>query len=329
MRGDSGVQKVTATILNCTTAEYDDVFAGSNTSNRANPPTTVSCSELGALFECDPRLTLRGLWLRKTRKQPERVAPGYVLAGQRYEPAVRQWYLDRHPGYTWDASNASRDVVGRRKGNLEGHEDGVVTTASGAQWVGEIKLNLVPGQRWYEVPLWNQWQVHGYMALTDLPAAVVVQCVELEERNGVIVAIDCREWLIEADRKVQAAILWETRRFIREHVRTGRPPAAVPRDLDTLKREAPTVESVTLPAQWCADLASYETLRAERRKLDAASAKIDRLLQAFETDVLDAMGEAETAFLPDGTRLIRKRQDRKGFTVGPATTYKLVIERIK
>lgn len=287
----------------------------------------VSCSELGALFECDPRLTLRGLYLRKTREQPERVAPGYVLAGHRYEPAVRQWYLDRHPGYSWDFSHASRDVQGRRKGNLEGHEDGVVTTAAGAQWIGEIKLNLVPGQRWFEVPIWNQWQVQGYMVLTGLPAAVVVQCVELEERNGVVVAIDCREWLIEADRRVQAAILWEARRFIREHVRTGRPPSAVPRDLDDLKREEPTVYSVALDENIASHASVWSTIRAEIAEHESRARKLQKEADAHQTIVLDAMGEAEVAFLPDGTLLRRKRQERKGHTVAPSTTYKLVIER--
>lgn len=309
---------MTTTILECTTAEF-----------LADPAPSVSCSELGALFECDPRLTKRGLWLRKTRPQPERVAPGYILAGHRYEPAVRQWYIDRHPGYTWDFSNASRDVPGRRKGNLSGHEDGVITTSAGAQWIGEIKLNLVPGQRWFDVPLWNQWQVQGYMALTGLPAAVVVQCVELEERNGVVVAIDCREWLIEADRKVQAAILWEARRFIRDHVRTGRPPQAVPRDIDDLKREAPTTPAVELPETLVETVDLLGATREAISGYERLARTATKQREAIETDILAAMGNAETALLPDGTRLTRKRQDRKGHTVAPSTTYRLVIERNK
>lgn len=292
-----------------------------------SPIEHVSCSELGALFECDPRLTLRGLYLRKTREQPERVAPGYVLAGRWYEPAIRQWYLDRHPEYAWDAQHADYTTEPLRKGNLTGHPDGIITTAHGAQWIAEAKLALMPGQRWHEVPLWYQWQVQGYMALTGLPAAVVVQCVELEERNGVVVAIDCREWLIEGDRRVQAAILWEARRFIREHVRTGQPPSAVPRDLDDMKREEPTVYSVALDENIASHASVLSTIRAEIAEHESRARKLQKEADAHQTVVLDAMGEAETAFLPDGTVLRRKRQDRKGFTVAPSTTYKLVIER--
>lgn len=287
----------------------------------------VSCSELGALFECDPRLTLRGLWLRKTREQAERVAPGYVLAGRWYEPAIRQWYLDRHPGYAWDAQHADYNMEPLRKGNLSGHPDGIITTAQGAQWIAEAKLALMPGQRWHDVPLWYQWQVQGYMALTGLPAAVVVQCWNIEERNGVVVAIDCREWLIEADRRVQAAILWEARRFIREHVRTGKPPSAVPRDIEDLRREQPTKSGVMLGQVWADGAAEWTIAQERRRALLRQAAATEKLEREWETGVVAAMGDAEVAYLPDGTVLRRKRQDRKGFTVEPSTTWKLTIER--
>lgn len=288
----------------------------------------VSCSELGALFECDPRLTLRGLYLRKTSEQPERVAPGYMLAGRWYEPAIRQWYLDRHPGYAWDAQHADYTTAPLRKGNLSGHPDGIVTTPNGARWIAEAKLALMPGQRWYGVPLWYQWQVQGYMALTGLQAAVVVQCVELEERNGVVVAIDCREWLIEADRRVQAAILWEARRFIREHVRTGRPPAAVPRDLDDLKREepaTPAAKQMTKTAEVTALL--WQKKRAEQAAHEAKARALAKEAALDEAWLVQEMDGCEAGVLPDGTLLRRKRQDRKGFTVAPSTTWKLTIER--
>lgn len=301
---------MTSQRIDCTTAE------------------SVSCSELGALFECDPRLTLRGLWLRKTRKQPERIAPGYVLAGRWYEPAIRQWYLDRHPGYAWDEQHADYTTEPLRKGNLSGHPDGIVTTAQGARWIAEAKLALMPGQRWYDVPLWYQWQVQGYLALTGLPAAVVVQCVELEERNGVVVAIDCREWLIEADRRVQAAILWEARRFIREHVRTGKPPAAVPRDLDAMKREEPRSGVVAeLPIDIANLVSQWRALKEQQSGYEAQARNTAKAVARDEAAILEAMGAAETACLPDGTVLRRKRQDRKGHTVAPSTTYRLVIER--
>ncbi len=309
---------MTAQRLNCTTAEY-----------LADPAQHVSCSELGALFECDPRLTQRGLWLRKTRKQPERVAPGYVLAGRWYEPAIRQWYLDRHPGYAWDAQHADHTTEPLRKGNLSGHPDGIVTTAQGAKWIAEAKLAIMPGQRWRDVPLWYQWQVQGYMALTGLPAAVVVQCWNIEERNGVVVAIDCHPWLIEADRKVQAAILWEARRFIREHVRTGKPPSAVPRDLDDMKRETPTLRHAALDENIASHASVWSTIRVEIAEHETQTRKLQKEADAHQAILLDAMGEAEAALLPDGTVLRRKRQDRKGFTVAPSTTYKLVIERTK
>lgn len=311
---------MTAQRLHISTAEY-----------LADSAQTVSCSELGALFECDPRLTLRGLYLRKTRAQPERVAPGYVLAGRWYEAAVRQWYIDRHPGYAWDAQHADHTTTPLRKGNLTGHPDGIVTTAAGARWIAEAKLALMPGQWWREVPLWYQWQVHGYMALTGLPAAVVVQCTELEERNGVVIAINCREWLIETDRKVQAAILWEARRFIREHVRTGRPPAAVPRDLEALKREAPAMGHM-VPLN-SGDIAIVEAwLRAKNQQslAEATARRLAKAVAQYETAILDRMGDADTAVLPGCSEVLRrKRQERKGHTVAPATTYRLVIEREK
>lgn len=272
-------------------------------------------------------MTIRQLFLETTGQAHKRTTTTPMLMGQVFEAPVVEWYLARHPGYTWDASKAHHRTAPLVRGRLHCHPDGLITLPrrDKPSVNGEVKVPRMP---WFDgVPLHAQWQAQGQMAVTGFEACVIVECVDLEVRGDEIVHIHCREHLIERDETVHEAIMEACDRFFTDHVLPRRPPPAEARDVHDMRREAPDESAVELPEHWVADLAHYETLTAERKRLNGDASKITKLLEAWEAQAIDAMGSAETAHLPDGTILRRKKTERRGHVVAPSTTWHLKIER--
>lgn len=294
---------------------------------------TIGCSELGALFGVDPRCTRRHLYLRLIGESPERTTTAPMLVGQVFEPAIAAWYVERHPGYRWDSKYARVESPPLVLGRLHGHPDGLITVTgdSSPSVNGEIKIPLHSRYAWvHGVPVNHQWQAQGQMALAGFKACVVVECVDLELRGDEVVHIHCREHLVERDESVHAAILEECERFFVDHVIPRVPPPAVAEDFDDLKAQPPQ-EGVTIDlsgellevaTQWRYDI-------RDRKKAERDAREIEAQQRARETRILEAMGSASIARLPNGAVIERKARHRREFVMPASTSYHLVYKEPK
>lgn len=293
---------------------------------------TIGCSELGALFGVDPRCTRRHLYLRLLGEAPERVTTAPMLVGQVFESAIAAWYVERHPGYRWDAAYARHTDEPMVHGRLHGHPDGLITVAGEAapSINGEIKIPY--RHAWREVPLHYQWQAQGQMALTGFRACVVVECLDMDVRSSgrEIVHLHCREWLVERDESVHEAILEECERFFVEHVIPRVPPPAVAEDYDDLKALPPQAGvAMDLPDTMSEHLAEWLTAKGAASAMAQAVRHEEKAAKAAEAKLLEAMGDASIARLPNGAVIERKARNRREFVLPASTSYQLVYKEPK
>lgn len=294
---------------------------------------TIGCSEIGALFGADPRCTRRHLYLRMIGAVPDRVTTAPMLVGQTFEPAIAAWYVERHPGYQWSAKYTRREDPPMVSGRLHGHPDGLITVAgaSSPSINGEIKIPLHSRHEWrHGVPLHYQWQAQGQMALSGFSACVVVECLDLELRGPEIVHIHCREHLVERDERVHAAILEECERFFAVHVIPRVAPPAMGEDLDDLKTQPPQEGAeTTLAKSDVADVIAWCGLDAARRAHEREAAALKKQAQEYEARLLERIGSASIARLPNGDVIERKARHRREFTVAASTSYTLSYKESK
>ena len=292
---------------------------------------TIGCSELGALFNSDPRCTRRHLYLRLIGEAPERTTKMYMLAGQMVEGAVAAWYVERHPGYRWDAKYARREDPAMVRGRLHGHPDGLITLAGEDRPSinGEIKLAQFDRYPWRNgVPLWYGWQAQGQMLLSGFKACVVVECIDLELRKDEIVHIHCREHLVERDESVHAAILEECERFFVDHVIPRVPPPAVTEDLDDLKAQPPQEgeEAVICDAR---DIDQWRVEVATLKQIAATAKPHEEEKRRLEARILESMGPAAIGRLSNGAVIERKARHRREFVMPASTSYQLIYKEPK
>lgn len=294
---------------------------------------TIGCSELGALFDSDPRCTRRHLYLRLIGEAPERVTTAPMLVGQVFESVIAAWYVERHPGYRWDAKYARHTNAPMVRGRLHGHPDGLITIAGDGEPTvnGEIKIPLHSRYAWvHGPPLHYQWQAQGQMALAGFQACVVVECVDLELRGDEVVHIHCREHLVERDESVHATILEECERFFTDHVIPRVPPPAVAEDYDDLKAQPPKGEvSMALDREDALLVDEWRLLSADKREAAKRVAELEKQMRAREALILEAMGDASTAVLPSGNVVERKARHRREFVMPASTSYHLVYKEQK
>lgn len=294
---------------------------------------TIGCSELGALFGVDPRCTRRHLYLRIIGEAPERTTTAPMLVGQVFEPAIAAWYCERHPAYRWDAKYARIESPPMVSGRLHGHPDGLITVAGDSEPSinGEIKIPLHDRYSWrHGVPLWYQWQAQGQMLLSGFRACVVVECVDIEMRGDEVAHIHCREHLVERDESVHAAILEECERFFVEHVIPRIPPLAVAGDTDDLKANPPQLGAeTTLGTEAVADVIGWHGLDEARRAHEREANALKKRAQEYEARLLERIGAASVARLPNGAVIERKARHRREFTVPASTTYHLSYKEPK
>jgi hypothetical protein len=291
---------------------------------------TIGCSELGALFGVDPRCTPRHLYLRLIGAVPDRPTTAPMLVGQTFEPAIAAWYLARHPGYQWSAKYARREDSPMVRGRLHGHPDGLITAAgdSAPSINGEIKIPLHDRYSWrHGVPLWYQWQAQGQMALAGFAACVVVECTDIELRGDEVVHIHCREHLVERDESVHEAILDRCEAFFADHVLLRIPPPATADDYVDLK--APPAQpglETSLDDNIESHVSVWQTIRAEIAEADARTRNLTKEAQAHQAIVLEAMGAASRARLPNGSVVERKarhvREHVRAASISYYLTYK-------
>jgi hypothetical protein len=98
----------------------------------------------------------------------------------------------------------------------------------------------------------------------------------------------------------------------------------VAEDLDDLKAQPPQPGAeIALPEQWMHNVGNWQQLRAEKARLDGDARKIDKACREWEAHLLEAIGDASIARLPNGAVIERKARHRREFTVAAATTYQL------
>lgn len=291
---------------------------------------TIGCSELGALFGVDPRCTRRHLYLRLIGEAPDQPTTAPMLVGQTFEPAIAAWYVERHPGYQWSAKYARREDPPMVMGRLHGHPDGLITVAgeSAPSINGEIKIPLHDRYSWrYGVPLWYGWQAQGQMALSGFSACVVVECTDLEVRGNEVLHMHCREHLVERDASVHAAIFEECDRFFVNHVIPRVPPPVVAEDYDDLKAQVPQAGvAAALSDDFAPLVVEWLQAKADKRHLDASAREDEAKAKRAEALLLEAMGDASVARLPNGAIIERKARHRREFVMPASTTYHLTYK---
>ena len=264
-----------------------------------NERAGVGCSQLAAIFDAHEFLTSYKLWAILTgRMEPERGR--YTAAGHLYEPAIRDYYLETHPGRNWDGSRADyHDApLWHATAPLSGHPDGVITTASGARWVGDVKIYVLRGMRTSTIPVYVEYQMRGYMSLLDCSAAQVVVCWGLsEDGSGKVYEPDVEEILITRDLDIERWMIDRLGEWWERHVVGDVAPVAVAADVPVMRRSS-TVEGKHVV------LDDHELVgAAERFEQSVGLAReSDRLARAHRADsrpheaiLRQALGDAASA----------------------------------
>lgn len=266
----------------------------------------VGASEAAAAIGVSPYETPLSLYLRKLGLADPPEETEAMRLGTLLEPVVGRLYAER-TGRALGATQVFRrhDRHPHVFATLDGIDDAgnLVELKTIGQWaasrgaLGDEDTDQVP-EHWIV-------QAHQQMAVFDAGR------VEF----GVLVGGQSfRHFAVERDEGLVSAVVGGVDAFWRSHVEARVPPAASAADVGVLSRQRPapgrTVRLDDPLLKWAAD--AY-------LEIGEGARVAERLRDEHKAALMQAMGDAERAELPDGTVVTRKLVTRKEHVVKEST----------
>jgi putative phage-type endonuclease len=273
--------------------------------------TGIGGSDAAAALGQSPYCTAYELWARKTGRLPfageetERTRFGHLMENVAATEYMRRTgmkvkrvnVLRRHARYDHMIAHVDRVIVGERRGLELKNVDGFAYR--NGQW-GEEGSD--------EIPIAYMLQVCHYMSVFDFPVWDVA---------AVVGGNALKLYRVERDRELEEMLISAETDFW-THVVEGTPPAmdyGHPSTLDLVKRLYPGTDGTTI------DLPP-DYLHWHRAKADADEAvkRYQAVSDGAKAHILDAMGSAAIARLPNGAgEYTRKQVDRRPYAVEAAS----------
>ena len=237
-----------------------------------------------------------------------------VLWGTLLEEPIAQFYevetgkklcctsTIRHKDYPFLMANPDRLIIGEARG-LE------IKTAGYhmRDWFGESGSQQVP-ERYY-------LQVAHYMCVLNYPIWDLIVLIGGQE---------FRKYTFERDKEIEEMIIDKANNFWKNCVEKKIPP---PIDYANPEVQKLIKKKYNLVSDECVELGDpfKEDVKIIQECRDFIS-HYSNIKNKTEAKILEAMGNAGRAIIPNGFEFIRKKIERKGYTVAPTTYIKLQLK---
>lgn len=271
--------------------------------------TGIGATDSAAILGLSPWRTALEVYLDKTGQLPDRLPTPAMRWGLLLEDAIAQAYTEdtgrrldkpdvpiwRHPDHDWMICTVDRHTLD--SGRLV--ELKTASSYAASEW-GEPGSDELPEV--YLIQVQHQMAVAGAM---EADVAVLIG------------GQDFRVYEVPRNERVIEQLVRKGAEFWRQHVQARVPPApdwahaSTPGLVEQLHRPAEgAVVSLGLDASNYAD--DYEDLRETARQAEVSS-------HLCRAKLIDRMGAAAVAWLPDGRRITRKEIARKEYVVRETT----------
>ena len=269
----------------------------------------VGCSRLAAVFGAHPFVTPYRLWAEMTGRVPPNRGV-YAFAGQLYEDAVRAAYLEQHPHVSWDGSRADyRDEpLIHPTAPLSGHPDGILSRPNGTRTVADTKWFVARGMSGTrQIPAYVEYQLRGYMALTDTDSAeCIVIWSAIEDGDG-IADIELGTHVYHRDGELEQWLLARLCAWHHECIMDDVAPPATGDDVPLLMKLPAKPDIVELSSESAEHWEGLVGAREVCREARAIERVNQRIAASHEAELRQAMGSAHKARIAGTDMTIERR----------------------
>lgn len=279
----------------------------------------VNASDIGALFNCHPRMTTLKLYAMARGTEFDDGDDDAAKAGRRYEPTIAHCVAEDRPDWSVHLANCYLVDPVRRIGATP---DRIIGDPARREF-GILELKSVAPhvfeRDWLDgavIPEWIRWQVATQMMLKETSWGAVAVMV----RGSFAADVTIIE--VERNPASDAAIINAVAEFWKCVDNAREPEPDFERDRAAIKALNPAEhvgKQIDLTAR-----NDLPVMLAERAQKVEQIKRLKAECEAVEAEIMFRMGEAETATL-NGWRTIFKTVDVAGYTVKPRSARVLRI----
>lgn len=282
--------------------------------------TGIGSSDAPAVCGLSPWATALDVWLDKIGQRPDTEPTPAMEWGLRLESVIAAAYCERNPGtelaiprllrhaeFEWMLCNADRVSDEGRIVELK------TCSAFAADEWGEPGTDQVPEA--YLVQVMHQMAVyrsHG-------------EPIDAADIAVLIGGSDFRTYSVPWNEQLAGILLDRERAFWDRVILRDPPPP------DWEHRHTPElIAAMYTPGEATVTLDSDALeLAREYARLGAEKSAAEKAREVVKAKLIERMGSAGTALLPDGSKIVRKAVERSGYTVEPSTYFSFTVKAPK